>query len=440
MKKIIIIFILFVLVQNLYSSNIISLPYITADVVFSKKNDKLYAVIDVMDTAYGNRLIEINPSTGAIERSLYVGSQPNMLRLTTDENYAWISFSAIPFVKRIDLNLFNIDKEIYLGQSRQTNSGNILNSQIISYNFTVFPNENNKLAITQQARGIFNWDGIVLYKDDKIQPKKINPPEFPSCIEPVLNSSYLIGHQQTSNSSVFTTMKILDDGLEIQDTFKNLIEINGTYRNNFKVHNDTLFVAEGMIIDAKNIYDLRYLGKCKNDFIDDMYGFAFSEIHDAFVYPNYKSDSLYLTFYDKHNFQAFKSLFLREYTFNQLMMILKLEIIDENKFAILLGKDYGNFYIDIIETERIETGITNKLFEEIEIYPNPTRDKIFISGNQELNKIEIFNLLGDLIATRESNLENQEINIRNFEPGIYYIKVVNPHNNSILCIKKIVVY
>ncbi len=440
MKKLIIIFILSLLVQKLYGSKIISLPFITVDVVFSKNHDKLFAVIDVMDTEFGNRLIEINPSTGEVNKSLYVGSQPNMIRLTSDENYVWISFTAIPFIKRIDLNSFSIDKEVYLGESIQTNSSHTLNSQIISYNFTVFPNENNKLAIIQQTRSIFGWDGIVLFKEDKIQPKKIIPFQFPSCIEPVLNSSYLIGHQQTSSSSVFTTMKVLDDGLEIQNTFAGLIKTKGTNRNNFKVNDDTLFVAEGIVIDAKNIHNLRNLGKCENDFINDKYGFAFSEIHNAFVYPNYRNDSLYLTFYDKHSFQILKSVFLREYNFNQLMMVLELEIINNNKFAIVLGKDYGNFYLDIIETERIETGINNQVIEGIEIFPNPAKDKVYISGIREMNKIEIFNFHGQLIDTIESNLENQEIDIGNFEPGIYFIKINRSVDNSTLCIKKLVVY
>ncbi len=55
MKKLIIIFILSLLVQKLYGSKIISLPFITVDVVFSKNHDKLFAVIDVMDTEFGNR-------------------------------------------------------------------------------------------------------------------------------------------------------------------------------------------------------------------------------------------------------------------------------------------------------------------------------------------------------------------------------------------------
>ena len=443
MRKQIAIFLLLIAGHNLFGSNIISLPYLTNDIVYSEKHDKLYALIDVMDTEYGNRLVEINTSTGEIERSLFVGSQPWRIRLTTDENYAWLSFSAIPFMKRIDLNSFAIDKKVFLGPSQKHASINNRNSQILCYNFTVFPNENNKLAIGIKSTSTFAYEGIVLYSNDTIQPKRILPYvhtfNFPVSIEPVLDNTYIIGHSQTSISSTFTTMKVVNDGLEMQDEFEGLIEVNGPLRRNWiKVHNDTLYVAEGIIIDATDISDLEVIGKCENDVIGDLYGFTFSEIHDAYIYPNFHNDSVFLTSYDNQSFEAYNSVFLMEYQFYQVMMITQLEVINTNRFAIVIGKDYGTFSVRIIDTQEtgVEEEITNR---EFEIYPNPIRDKLYVNGLPKHKIICIYDITGRSINTWETHEITAEIKLNKLTQGIYFLKIIDPVNNSTDFVKKIII-
>lgn len=426
-------------INNLFGSNVISLPYLTSDIVFSSKHDKVYALIDAMDTEYGNRLIEINISTGEIERSLFVGSQPSQIRLTTDEDYAWISFYAIPFMKRVDLSSFVIDKKVYLGPSQQSYPWE-RNSHIICYNFSVFQNENNKLAMGLKTAFIFDEEGIVLYRDDTIQPNRI--PEsinLPLCIEPVKNNSYLIGHKQTSSSSVFTTMKVVDDGLEIQNEFEGLIETNGPLRRNrIKVHNDTLYVAEGIVIDASDISDLHVIGTCQNDVIGDLYGFAFSQIHDAYLYPNINNDSIYLTFYDNNSFEAYDSVFLMEYHFYQIMMITKLEVIDQNRFAIVIGKDYGTFSIRIIDV--LGSGTEEELAHgQFEIYPNPATDKLYVKGLPQQKTINVYDIAGRLINTWNTKEIISEIEIGKLKKGIYLLIITDSDNNSTHFAKKIII-
>lgn len=417
-----------VAINNLFGSNIISLPYISADIVYSPKHDKLYAIINAMDTEYGNRLIEININTGEVERALFVGSQPGQIRLTSDEDYVWISFYAIPYIKRVDLNSFVIDKKVYLGPSIQ-NSSYQRNSQILCYNFTIFENENNTLALGLKTAFIFDEEGIVLYKNDTIKTNRI--PEtstLPVCFEPVDNNSFLIGHKQTSGSSDFTTMKVVHDGLETVNTFEGLIETNGPLRNNWiKIHNDTVYVAEGIIIDATEITDLKVLGTCENDVIGDWYGFTFSEIHNAFLYPNMIGDSLYLTFYDKNSFEAYGSVFLMEYPYYHVVLVARLVVIDQYRFAISIGKDYGTFSIHIFD---VFGAGTNKPFahDQFKIYPNPATDKICISGDLQQQTISIFDMSGRLINTWISQEKQSEIDVSNLNKGIYILNVAGMDN------------
>ncbi len=440
MRKYLAIIILSISIQSGFASDVITVPYITADMVYSRVHDKIYAIIDALDTEYGNRLLEINSSTGAIERSMFVGSQPVFIRLTSDENFAWISFYGEPFVKRVDLDVFQIDKKVYLGPSQLYNLPNVRNSFILCNNFTVLPGD-NQLVIGLETVNVFEYEGVVLYRDDAVLPSRIRPNldtwYFPRCFEPLEDTNYLVGHHQDSQTSIFSTIEIVDDGLEYGEEFKDLLE-QGLKRNWIVAHNDTLCVADGTVLDATDISDIKVIGQCKNDVIGDLYGFTYSDLHQAYIYPNLHNDSIYLTFYDKNTFEAYHSVFLLEYPFYEIVMITQLEVIDQNRFAIEIGKDYGFFSILIIDTEG--TGIRPvSPYDQLEIYPNPASDNIFIKGLPLNNRISIYDINGRLIETIENPGISTKIGLDNYLPGTYMLKITNMNDNSSQVTKKLVI-
>lgn len=97
-RKYLLLLILNLAIQSCFGSFVISLPWVVSDIKYSQIRGKLYAVVDALDAEYGNHIIEINPATGEVERWQYVGSEPVFLRLTTDENYAWITLDNIPYI------------------------------------------------------------------------------------------------------------------------------------------------------------------------------------------------------------------------------------------------------------------------------------------------------------------------------------------------------
>lgn len=440
MRKIIII--IFCLVtQHLIAGEVITLDHNSFSIVYSKVNNKLYALIDAMDPEYGNRLIEINVNNGAIERSMFICSQPWRIRLTPDENFAWISSSAVPFMHRVNLTTFQIDKKVYLGPSQQDHGPNQKNSFVIAFNFTVLPGDKDKLALGLKDQGWNNFEAYVLYKNDTIQPKRIVGDTFiyePYSVEPLHDGDFLIGHKQTSGSSTFSTIRVLENGLEYMDHYEGLA-IPGLRINYLKVHNDTVYLADGTILDASDSNDLEVIGVCENDIIDDIYGFTFSEIHNAFIYPNMNDNSIYLTFYDKNSCIAFDSVFLMDYPNSQFYMITHLEVISNDRFAITLLSKYLKSNIYIVQTNwtGIEDVLTN---ENILTYPNPTSDKLHISGLPDNNCIYIYDISGRLIETVVKGGNNINLNVSNYCSGTYILKIEDLDNKTDHnIIKKIVI-
>ena len=110
----------------------------------------------------------------------------------------------------------------------------------------------------------------------------------------------------------------------------------------------------------------------------------------------------------------------------------------EAKFDLALAKNLGGVgmwalnydgnrteFWDLIETKFGATASVDDSFikKNIKIYPNPSSDFIHIanSKNIKLNKIEMFNLLGQMILQVQT--EDKLINISHLTSGVYFLKL-----------------
>jgi hypothetical protein len=57
------------------------------------------------------------------------------------------------------------------------------------------------------------------------------------------------------------------------------------------------------------------------------------------------------------------------------------------------------------------------------VYPNPAKEKLMINSEQTIQKIAIFNLLGQQIKTFQVNFKSGEINISELSKGIYFLNL-----------------
>jgi hypothetical protein len=73
------------------------------------------------------------------------------------------------------------------------------------------------------------------------------------------------------------------------------------------------------------------------------------------------------------------------------------------------------------------------LTSSIKVYPNPAKENFTIElSNLNSSKVEIFNLIGKLIFTKEVNEKKIQINNYNrFKQGVYFVKVTTKNNNKV---------
>ncbi len=60
-----------------------------------------------------------------------------------------------------------------------------------------------------------------------------------------------------------------------------------------------------------------------------------------------------------------------------------------------------------------------------EMYPNPVTNTLFISGTNDVNKIEIYDVAGKVIRTMEVSGEKVSMNLNDLQSGVYIISIQN---------------
>jgi sugar lactone lactonase YvrE len=63
--------------------------------------------------------------------------------------------------------------------------------------------------------------------------------------------------------------------------------------------------------------------------------------------------------------------------------------------------------------------------DQLIIFPNPANLEITINYDQKINNIVITNLIGQIVYNHDCNKETAQINIADFAPGVYLIKINN---------------
>ena len=69
------------------------------------------------------------------------------------------------------------------------------------------------------------------------------------------------------------------------------------------------------------------------------------------------------------------------------------------------------------------------------IYPNPTTGLVTITG-QDLKSAEVFNTLGQKVATARSEGETMQIDLSELPIGVYFVNITNKEGRK--CVRKVV--
>lgn len=164
--------------------------------------------------------------------------------------------------------------------------------------------------------------------------------------------------------------------------------------------------------------------------------FAVRDTNATINNPNIYSESYVLTFMENVLNELHELDYVKRYSWfdpnanNEKYPILQTaDIIDENNQLTTLGEYYAN------HNPNNALSIMNKKNDGITIYPNPSKNLIYIDSNSSSFTVSIFSLNGEFLIKK--NIKTQ-IDISDLNKGVYFVELSNESYKSFhkLIVKK----
>jgi hypothetical protein len=102
----------------------------------------------------------------------------------------------------------------------------------------------------------------------------------------------------------------------------------------------------------------------------------------------------------------------------QILMVEVIALYEGGKSSVGIVKKFDGNGVNVME---------NETASNLNIYPNPVKDVVRVSG-EDINSISVYNSLGVLVEKIEVSSNNAEINMNDYNTGIYFIQVESNEN------------
>ncbi len=141
------------------------------DIIYNAQNDCIYATAPSDNLGYGNSLCKLDPITGRVLQSVFIGTEPHKLAISDDSQYLYVSFENIPRIVRLKLPELTTDLTIPLLDSLYSSSN--YTYAVVPYyikDMAVFPKNPKKIALALKSSDFDYSDRLVIYDDKTLRP------------------------------------------------------------------------------------------------------------------------------------------------------------------------------------------------------------------------------------------------------------------------------
>ena len=66
----------------------------------------------------------------------------------------------------------------------------------------------------------------------------------------------------------------------------------------------------------------------------------------------------------------------------------------------------------------------------VSVYPNPANNVLNINANSNINRVEVYNMMGQMVGMYDVNDMNTQINTTSFANGVYMVKIETENGTS----------
>ncbi|HKS29654.1 MAG TPA: Calx-beta domain-containing protein [Pyrinomonadaceae bacterium] len=200
------------------------IPLLTRDIVYDKSSQKIYASVPSYAGSLGNTITPVDPVTGALGASVFVGSEPAKLAISDNGQYVYANLEGASAIRRFDTA-----------------------SQSAGLQFTVPGSLSDMQVLTGKPESIAVTTGftVSVYDNDVRRPTVANINNFSNVtnLEPSASPDLLYGSYRFGASPVLK-ISLAPSGATVSGSMAN------SGQGDFRYDNGRLYFSTGQVLDA----------------------------------------------------------------------------------------------------------------------------------------------------------------------------------------------
>jgi sugar lactone lactonase YvrE len=218
------------------------LDFPTNDLAFDPISQKIYASVPGWAGTLGNRVVAIDPATGAVTGSVFVGSEPTKLALSADGTYLYVALSGAAAVRRVELASLTAGLQFSLGS-------NWFSGPYLVDDMAVLPSDSGAVAVARRNDGFSpRHEGVAVY-DEGVKVGTETPSHTGSnVIEFGSSPTRLYGYNNETTEFGFRRMTVGSAGVSIDDVTSNLIS---NFSVDIEFDGGRIYTTTGRVIDPE---------------------------------------------------------------------------------------------------------------------------------------------------------------------------------------------
>ncbi len=234
---------------NIRRPNHHTLDYYVNDLAWDSVRGWICASIMDAWSSPSNCIAFINPYTGKLESTLYVGPGPGKLAISDDSRYLYIGLTGTNLVRRLDLATGTVDLEFSLGE--YVYGGGYFRTPRYVEDMHVMPGSPEVVAVCRMLPGVSpRAAGVALY-DHGVQRPAVygDVPSFgPNVIEFGASPTRLYGYDTQVSTFTFHRMYALSSGVVPGDG----VSLMTGYNLDFHSGNGRVYVSNGQVFNPES--------------------------------------------------------------------------------------------------------------------------------------------------------------------------------------------
>jgi hypothetical protein len=210
----------------------------TSDLIYDSSRQRIYASVPSGAGENSDRILVINPETGAVTRTIFVGDDPGKLAISDDFRYLYVATKgAATSVRRINLANSQVDLSFSVGT-------NLASGQLRVDDMKVIPGSPQSLVVARMYTGLSPRHAGVAVYDNGVQRPDVGPlGESKNQLEFGTTATRLYGADRESSGNNMSIMTIGPSGVALVGV--GCCSFDGQFDAGF------IFSKNGQIIDPE---------------------------------------------------------------------------------------------------------------------------------------------------------------------------------------------